>query len=380
MALSVIFPALSQYITTDKIANHCFGLAGNRHFVLNVSYFSVQPVSGQLAVKVNSGIAIVGGYYVEETSTSTISVPSNTTSYLYVQIVTDANNRATHAQYVVSTNANLEDRKTMLLAQIVAGSSSINSIVDRRTLFGTINFISAYYIETSTSTTLTFNKAKGIYAIFEGIGAGGGSAVYNGTLNGEGATGGSGGGYSRNEGYIPNCNVVQIQIGAGTAGDGGTTYVYFKDTAGNTLMSFSAPGGKRGFRINSSGSYGNLEQSYNFYDIGGNFSTNSNYCWSFSNSINEHITIFSRKITINAGSFFGGSFTTFYGGGTGYSFIRGGSSTGPQPSAIYWGGGGGFINSAGQAPGGGGGASTLSSGDTMPGANGAVRLYLLVFI
>ena len=394
MALSVVFPLYTQQITTYRISEHAFALKGNRHFVIPLTYdnegniansFLVTASSG-LNVTVNAGQAIVGGYYVEENTNTTLSVPANTTSYVYVQIVTDAQNRATSAQYVVSTNSNLEDKKTMLIAQVTTSSSSVTSIVDRRQTSG---YIRAFYIETSTSTTLTFDNARGVYAFFEGLGGGGGGAR-NGTVSGTTAFGGVGGGYGRNEGVFPNCVKVVITVGAGGSGgntgssgaSGGNTTVVFQDKNNNNLGSFTAPAGAGGLYF--SGSTGGNIQTFNWYGISGTTSDVSNTtrgCWQYNVSDGfQRYSFFGRTRHWNNNNFAVNDVVLHYGGGQGATHYNGSTpqTYNPFPSAFIWGGAGGNLGQAGQAPAGGGGAGN-SSTSAGSGASGAVRLYLLVF-
>ena len=394
MTLSVIFPKFNTSITTDKIANHSFALKGNWHFVIPTTLnnegdlgnsFLVTASTG-LNVTVNAGQAIVGGYYVEETSSTTLSVYQNTTSYIYVQIVTVAD-RATSAQYVVSTNSNLQDRKTMLIAQVTASSSSVTSIVDRR---NPAFYIRTFYIETSTSTTLTFNGARGVYAFFEGLGGGGGGGKIL-LQNYYFARGGIGGGYGRNERVIPNCTKIEIQVGAGGAGatsaggyggDGGDSVVTFRDSNNTMLAQFVAPKGYLGAVVNIGSDP--RAQEYNWYDItppsfhvvnsvkGGWY-----YYYDYKP---ESYSLFARSIYFYNYNFSGVNIRTFYGGGTGACVLynNGTTTSSPQTSAIEWGGSGGASGGSGSFPAGGGGAGSSSSNGGS-GAGGQVRLYLLVF-
>ena len=375
---------MSQQITTDKIAMHSFGLVGRRHFVvsINPSSFLVEIISGSLLVKINSGIAVVGGYYVEETSTSTLLMPANSTRYIYVQVITDGSNRALYAQYLVSPNSNLEDEKTMLLAQVNSGSSAITSVIDRRQ-FNVFN-VSVHVINVSSSTTQAFPGAKAMYAIFQAIGGGGGGARLDSASSGTVVFGGAGGSFIRGEDLILNAVQIEIVIGAGGAGTnvngsgsaGGDTIIRFKNANNAVIKEYVAFGGAGGY--SSSGTNAaNSKPMFMWYDIYDfNNNTGDNFCWTLSENTDSFITAYSRRLSKSGTTFFGGGFTTWYGAGTGLSFIFGGGSV-FQPSAIIVGGSGATSGGfGGNYPGGGGGASQTSSGT---GAGGYAEVYLLVF-
>lgn len=397
MALSVVFPAYNQQITADRMARHAYAVHLNRNMVLPVfnSYsivnsFAVTPSSG-LNVTVNAGRAIIGGYYVEETSSATLSVTPSTTNYVYIQVNVDSNNRATSVQYSVSTNANLESRTTMMLARVVTSSNSVTAIEDRRFSLGRMDLIT---FNTSTSLSFSFPNAKAVYVRGEAIGGGGGGALA--TYYNYFTTGGGGGGYGRNEMFVPNATSVNVNVGAGGAGAtqdgaGGGAGGASTIVAGSTTVVYGA-GGYGGYYDGNGNTPSYTRQDYSFYRVSQlTYSNAENYsAWTWqrypNNSDRVSPTVFNRGIGMLWSppnfNFFGASTRVLYGGGTGNCIYNGGVGavvhSGYQPSALIWGGNGGTAGSTSPSLGGGGGGSISTSIPAQSGAGGAVSGQIIV--
>ena len=397
MALSIVFPAYNQQITADRMTRHAYAVHLNRNMVLPVfnSYsiansFAVTASSG-LNVTVNAGRAIIGGYYVEETSSATLQVTASTTNYVYIQVNVDSNNRATGVQYLVSTNANLESRTTMMLARVVTSSNSVTAIEDRRFSLGRMDLIT---FNTSTSLSFSFPNAKAVYVRGDAIGGGGGGALYTGLYYY--VTGGGGGGYGKGEMFVPNATSVTVNVGAGGTGatqngagggNGGNSTI----EAGGVIVVYAA-GGYGGYYNGNGNTPSYTRQDYSFYAVSQlSYSNAENYsAWTWQRYPNDSDrvspTVFNRGIGMLWSPpnfyFFGANTRVLYGGGTGNCIYNGGTGSiihsGAQSSALIWGGNGGTAGSTSPSLGGGGGGSISTSTPAQSGANGAVSGQIIV--
>ena len=400
MKLKVYFPVYEGVLSSERWSRTFYHLADQRNFVIPVQVnadnignsFRVTAGSG-LKVNVAEGYAFVGGHLVYESGGVSLDVPPSSTSYIYVEIQKDTNNRTTGASYLVSSNSNLESQNRMRIATVVTSSTAVTSVTDDRKHFLS-NCIMPIKLETSTSTTLSYLNAKAVYLRVRALGGGGSGASTN--TNNRIASGGAGGGFLQDDDLFIGGVQIQVQIGAGGASvspnnagaNGGNTVITVRDANNNILKTYTAPFGRGGFLVTSATGSFFLTQQYNYegvyYDYNLSIpSATANMTWMpASSGTTLYNSPFSAPTIASGGSQYTSS-TRFFGGGNGGTLIVNDVGTritySEQTSALVWGGAGGASStgagSAGSAPAGGGGGGFTSSG---AGANGAVRLELLV--
>lgn len=397
-----MFPLYQGTLTSEKWSRVFYNLANQRNFVLPITIntfdignsFRVTAGSG-LTVNIAEGYAFVGGHLIYESGGS-VNVPASSTSYIYVEIQKDGN-RTIGVSYLVSSNSNLESQDRMLLATVTTGSTSVSSVVDMRKSV-IQNYVVPVKLETSTSTTLNYLDAKAVYLRVQALGGGGGGASYVDTLIRHSIGGGVGGGYCVDDDLYIGGVQIQVQVGAGGTGgsnsyggSGGNSVITVRDKDNTVLKTYTAQGGAGGqYRVNQDMPV--VMQEFNYEGITRVSSPASTKSWTWmpsASGLTIYASPFSTPVVMTNANQFATLNTRFFGGGTGGYVFRNVDNTAtrfsPQPSALVWGGAGGQAGGIGfpspengQAPAGGGGA-LLGTAQAGNGANGAVRLDILVF-
>ena len=389
MKLKVYFPAYEGVLSSEKWSRLFYNLADNRNGVIPIqvniitlgSSFQVTAGSG-LKVNVAEGYAFVGGHLVYESGGILLDVPPSSTSYIYVEVQKDTNNRTIGASYLVSSNGSLESQNRMLLATVVTSSNAVTSITDERRHISS-NLMVPFTVSTNTSTTLDYSGAKAVYLNVRALGAGGSGACTN--TNGTYAYGGVGGGFLQDDDLFLGSIQIEIQIGAGGASvsgnsngnNGGNTVITVK-SGGTVLKTYVAPFGRGGLRSTSNTEF--LTHQFNYEGVYYNYnlsipSATLQKVWMPSSP--NIISPFSMLILLV--SSYQNYQRIYFGGGSGGSLFRDNNGNittyTAQPSALVFGSSGGSASSGtgsnGISPAGGGGAGQTSSG---AGANGFVFL------
>ena len=344
-----VYPLKENFITSDDHALQLMAVALNSNIVFTPSSFQVSVVSGG-TLSVSAGTGMVGGCFIQSTSSETLNTDQSQTRHIYIQLVRDNNGKPVSTQYVVTTSPTYDSNPDYLKLAVVSGTT----VTDVRRVQQTPSRYDLFKITATTSTTITFPQtARIVFAKVRALGAGQGGG------KGSNYFGGEGGGYTVDRVIVGNVNSVTITVGAG--GNSRTTDG-FGNVGGNTTVTI---GSVTVTALGGSTSYRSFNRS-NYYGINLNahFSVSQpepSSHWTFVPSP-YYTSPFSSMLDSGISSSY--SHTRFFGGGHG-----GYGNNSGQPSALVWGGNGGAGSTSGQA--GNGQAPAGGGGNTVTGTSGA---------
>lgn len=122
-----------------------------------VDGFTFPSSNGTLTLATSTGIALIDGRFIEVNTPNSITVAASSTLYLFLEITVDGLNNATAYQYITSPLITPPNARSVLLAKLITGISSITNIYDQRKI-GNMS-MESYTPQPTTIVTIPANVA-----------------------------------------------------------------------------------------------------------------------------------------------------------------------------------------------------------------------------